>query len=199
MSSMTADSSTTTATSARPAATSLRPSAAFCSTSAPSPRSRCPASTGTGSVTLVTSANDKALRALHDPGGLGNGTVRSLPLVAHWLDGEPIDGGITAMAGIEDRHRNLMVYGTPVATGVVAAGDAWGCSNPSVGRGASIGMLHATVLRDTIATTSLDDPWGVRVQLPRGHRRGRRALVPRGHAGGRPASPGRDRRAPRGP
>ncbi len=95
---------------------------------------------------------------MHDPGAWER-TVRSLPLVAHWLDGEPIDGGITAMAGIEDRHRSLMVDGTPVATGVVAAGDAWGCSNPSVGRGASIGMLHATVLRDTIATTGLDDPW----------------------------------------
>jgi flavin-dependent dehydrogenase len=52
-----------------------------------------------------------------------------------------------------------MVDGTPVVTGLVAAGDAWACSNPSVGRGASIGMLQAAVLRDTIAATGLEDPW----------------------------------------
>ena len=117
-----------------------------------------PADNGTWSVTLVTSAKDKAMRALHDAGAWER-AVRSLPLVAHWLDGEAIDDRVTAMAGIEDRSRDLMVDGAPVATGVVAAGDAWACSNPSVGRGASIGMLQATVLRDTIAATGLEDPW----------------------------------------
>jgi len=117
-----------------------------------------PADNGTWSVTLVTSAQDKALRALHNA-ETWEKTMRSLPLVAHWLDGEPIDDRVMAIAGIEDRHRNLMVGGTPVATGVVAAGDAWACSNPSVGRGVSIGMLQATVLRDTISATGLEDPW----------------------------------------
>jgi hypothetical protein len=51
----------------------------------------------------------------------------------------------------------LMHLGT--ISGVVAAGDAWACSNPTVGRGASIGMLQAVLLRDTIAGTRLDDPW----------------------------------------
>jgi 2-polyprenyl-6-methoxyphenol hydroxylase-like FAD-dependent oxidoreductase len=117
-----------------------------------------PADNGTWSVTLVTSAKDKALRVLRDA-AIWEKAVRSLPLVAHWLDGKPIDDRVNAIAGIEDRHRSLMVDGTPVATGVVAAGDAWACSNPSVGRGASIGMLQATVLRDTIAATGLEDPW----------------------------------------
>ncbi len=117
-----------------------------------------PADNGTWSVTLVTSAHDKAMRALHDPAAWER-AVRSLPLVAHWLDGQPIDDRVMAIAGIEDRHRNLMVDGAPVATGVVAAGDAWACSNPSVGRGASIGTLQATLLRDTIAGTGLGDPW----------------------------------------
>jgi flavin-dependent dehydrogenase len=117
-----------------------------------------PADNGTWSVTLVISAKDKALHVLRDP-VIWERTVRSLPLVAHWLDGQPIDDRVTAMAGIEDRHRNLMVDGTPVATGVVAVGDAWACSNPTVGRGASIGMLHAVLLRDTIAAAGLDDPF----------------------------------------
>src|SRR6266700_1504683 len=116
-----------------------------------------PADNGTWSVTLITSARDKALRALRDA-AIWEKAVRSLPLVAHWLDGEPIDDRVIAMAGIEDRYRNLMVDGSPVVTGVVAAGDAWACSNPSVGRGASIGMLQAIVLRDTIAATGLEDP-----------------------------------------
>jgi flavin-dependent dehydrogenase len=117
-----------------------------------------PADNGTWSVTLVTSANDKAMKGLHDVGAWQR-VVGSLPLVAHWLDGEPIDDRVMAIAGIEDRYRSLLVDGAPVATGVVAAGDAWACSNPSVGRGASIGMLQATVLRDTIAAAGLDDPW----------------------------------------
>ena len=117
-----------------------------------------PADNGTWSVTLVTSAKDKALHRLHDA-AIWEKAVRSLPLVAHWLDGQPIDDRVSALAGIEDRHRALMVDGAPVATGVVAAGDAWACSNPTVGRGASIGMLHAVLLRDTIAAAGLDDPW----------------------------------------
>jgi 2-polyprenyl-6-methoxyphenol hydroxylase-like FAD-dependent oxidoreductase len=117
-----------------------------------------PADNGTWSVTLVTSAKDKELRVLHDP-AIWAQAVRSLPLVAHWLDGQPIDDRVVTMARIEDRHRNLMVGGAPVATGVVAVGDAWACSNPTVGRGASIGMLQAVVLRDTIAAAGLDDPW----------------------------------------
>ena len=117
-----------------------------------------PADNGTWSVALVVSARDKALRLLRDPVTWAR-TVRSLPLLAHWLDGQPIDDRVMVMAGIEDRHRQLMVDGAPVATGLVAAGDAWACSNPTVGRGASIGMLQAAVLRDTIAGAGLDDPW----------------------------------------
>src|SRR5271166_3819884 len=117
-----------------------------------------PADNDTWSVTLATSAKDKAMHRLRDP-AIWERAVRSLPLVAHWLDGEPIDDRVMALAGIEDRHRDLMPDGAPVATGVVAAGDAWACSNPTVGRGASIGMLQAILLRDTIAATGLDDPW----------------------------------------
>ena len=118
-----------------------------------------PADNGTWSVTLVASAKDKALYRLHDA-AIWEKAVRSLPLVAHWLDGQPIDDRVTAMARIEDRHRNLVVNGAPVATGVVAVGDAWACSNPTVGKGASIGMLQAVLLRDTITAAGLDDPWG---------------------------------------
>ena len=65
---------------------------------------------------------------------------------------EPIYGDIHAvMAKIEDRHRTFVVDGAPVATGVAPLGDSWACTNPSVGRGASIGLMHACALRDHVA------------------------------------------------
>jgi hypothetical protein len=62
------------------------------------------------------------------------------------------------MAKIEDRHRDLRPDGVPVATGVLAVADAWACTNPSVGRGASLGMLHAQTLRDTLRHTGPERP-----------------------------------------
>ncbi len=82
--------------------------------------------------------------------------IASHPLVAHWLDGEPITD-IAVMAKIEDRHRSFVVDGVPVATGVVPLGDSWACTNPSVGRGASIGVLHACELRDTLRRVAPGD------------------------------------------
>jgi flavin-dependent dehydrogenase len=78
--------------------------------------------------------------------------------VAHWLEGEPISDGVAVMAKIEDRHRSFCVDGEPVATGVAAVGDSWACTNPSVGRGSSIGLLHAIALRDHVRTAPLDQP-----------------------------------------
>jgi hypothetical protein len=61
------------------------------------------------------------------------------------------------IAGIEDRCRRLVVDGDPVATGVVAVGDSWACTNPSLGRGTSIGLLHARVLRDLLREVDVDE------------------------------------------
>lgn len=67
------------------------------------------------------------------------------------------------MAKIEDRHRSFVVDGVPVATGVAPLGDSWACTNPSVGRGASIGLLHASALRDVVREVGVDDPIGFAV------------------------------------
>ncbi|MCU1502569.1 MAG: dependent oxidoreductase [Ilumatobacteraceae bacterium] len=108
-----------------------------------------PADNGTWGVGIVASAKDAALRGLKD---LATWTraVRSFPLAAHWLDGEPLDDEVAVMAKIEDRHRSFVVDDQPVATGVLALGDSWACTNPSVGRGISIGALHAVALRDVL-------------------------------------------------
>ena len=116
-----------------------------------------PADNGTWSVTLVARSGDRALLGLKDM-ERWESVVRSLPTVAHWIEGDPIEDRIITMAKIEDRHRELRPDGVPVATGVLAVADAWACTNPSVGRGASIGMLHAQALRDTLRQTGPDRP-----------------------------------------
>ena len=111
---------------------------------------------GTWSVVLVASAKDRAMAKLRDTGRWEQ-VVRALPTVAHWLDGEPLDDRVVTMSKIEDRIRRLAPHGEPVATGVVSVGDAWACSNPSLGRGASLGMMHALVLRRQLRTVGTDD------------------------------------------
>jgi flavin-dependent dehydrogenase len=76
-----------------------------------------PADNGTWSVVVVTSSKDTALRALREA-DRWEAVVRSLPLVAHWLDGTPIDDGVQVMARLQDRHRGFVVDGKPVATDV---------------------------------------------------------------------------------
>jgi 2-polyprenyl-6-methoxyphenol hydroxylase-like FAD-dependent oxidoreductase len=115
-----------------------------------------PADNGTWSVVFTTSSRDPALRALRDP-SRWNAALARYPLVAAWGEGEPITG-VDAIAGIEDRHRRLVVDDRPVATGVVAVGDAWACTNPSLGRGAAIGLLHASCLRDILRDVDPGDP-----------------------------------------
>jgi hypothetical protein len=61
------------------------------------------------------------------------------------------------MGGILDRYRRLRYGGRPVATGVALAGDSWACTNPSLGRGMTLALMHARRLRDT-ARSHLDDP-----------------------------------------
>ncbi len=108
-----------------------------------------PADNGTWSVTIIGNAKDAALRKLTDP-KRWEAAVRTLPLAAHWIDAEPIGDGVSVMAKIEDRIRDFSPSGKPVATGVLAVGDSWSCTNPSLGRGASIGLMHAVLLRDTL-------------------------------------------------
>ena len=75
--------------------------------------------------------------------------LRACPLHRHWLDGTPITG-VLAMSGVVDRYRRFVVDGSPIATGFVAVADAWACTNPSAGRGLTVGFLHARELRDVL-------------------------------------------------
>jgi 2-polyprenyl-6-methoxyphenol hydroxylase-like FAD-dependent oxidoreductase len=108
-----------------------------------------PADNGTWGLGIIVSANDKAMRRLQDV-DTWERVIKAFPLVAHWLDGAPLDEKILVMAKIEDRKRDFAIDGQPLATGVVALADSWACSNPSLGRGMSIGMIHAVALRDLL-------------------------------------------------
>jgi 2-polyprenyl-6-methoxyphenol hydroxylase-like FAD-dependent oxidoreductase len=114
-----------------------------------------PADNNVWSVTVWAASSDTALRNLRDADRF-EAVVRACPLQAPWLDGEPVSGVLTT-AGVLDRYRRFVVDGQPVATGVAAVGDAWACTNPSAGRGMTVGLLHAQRLRDTVRA-HLDDP-----------------------------------------
>jgi 2-polyprenyl-6-methoxyphenol hydroxylase-like FAD-dependent oxidoreductase len=108
-----------------------------------------PADNGCWGVGIITSAKDAPLRRLREVDAWMR-TLRSFPLVAHWADGEPLDDAPAVMAKIEDRCRRFCVDEEPVATGVVAVADSWACTNPSLGRGMSIGLMHGVALRDLL-------------------------------------------------
>jgi 2-polyprenyl-6-methoxyphenol hydroxylase-like FAD-dependent oxidoreductase len=111
----------------------------------------------TWSVTVFMSAGDAALKRLRDPAAW-TAVVAACPRHAHWLDGEPITG-VIAMAGVTDRYRRYVLDSHPVATGIAAVGDAAACTNPTNGRGMSLGLMHVQRLRDVIRT-HLHDPFG---------------------------------------
>ena len=109
-----------------------------------------PADGGIWSVTLYAASRDRPLKALRDA-SRWTALVRSCPLHAHWLDGEPITP-VMPMGGVVDRYRRYA--GT---AGVVSLADAWACTNPSLGRGIALGLAHAALLRGAVREHP-DDP-----------------------------------------
>jgi 2-polyprenyl-6-methoxyphenol hydroxylase-like FAD-dependent oxidoreductase len=114
-----------------------------------------PADRGTWGVGIVASGADRRARAARDP-EVWSRIVKSYPVVAHWIEGEPITD-IDVMAAIHDARRTFWSDGAPVATGILPVGDAWACTNPALGRGASIGLRHAIALRDVLGEVPPDD------------------------------------------
>ncbi|MBB3676433.1 FAD-dependent oxidoreductase [Modestobacter versicolor] len=115
-----------------------------------------PADLGTWSVTLVADSHDRPLKELrHEE--VWAAVLAACPQQAHWTDGEPITG-VLPMSGVLDRYTRAVVDGAPVVTGLVSVSDAWACTNPSLGRGVSMGFLHATCLRDQLREGVDDDP-----------------------------------------
>jgi 2-polyprenyl-6-methoxyphenol hydroxylase-like FAD-dependent oxidoreductase len=114
-----------------------------------------PGDNGWWSVTLYHSPKDKQMRKVRDPKTFER-VLRALPNHAHWGDGEP-QGDIFSMAAAANTTREFMIDGTPCATGVVPLGDAWGFTNPSIGRGITLGLMHVVDMAPAIAE-HIDDP-----------------------------------------
>ena len=102
----------------------------------------------TWSVTVLGAAGDQPLKRLRKVDAW-TAVVRACPLQAHWLEGEPITD-VVGMGGIVDRYRRLVPGSRPAATGVALLADACACTNPSLGRGISLGLAHAALLRAVV-------------------------------------------------
>jgi len=114
-----------------------------------------PGDHGWWSVTLYHSPKDKLMRNVRDP-KIFEQVVRALPNHAHWADGTP-QGDSFTMASTANTTREFVVDGIPCATGLVPVGDAWGFTNPSIGRGITLGLMHAVDIAPAIAE-HVEDP-----------------------------------------
>ena len=112
---------------------------------------------GTWAMVLAASAKDAAMRKARQL-DVWDRIMRSYPLSAHWLDAEP-QGGVAVIGKLEDRVRRLVVDGRPVATGIVTVADATASTDPSLGRGATIGLVHACCLRDLVREVGTRRPF----------------------------------------
>jgi 2-polyprenyl-6-methoxyphenol hydroxylase-like FAD-dependent oxidoreductase len=108
----------------------------------------------TFSVTLATPVEDDQLRKLLADPRVFDQTAGHLVATAAWLDGraEPIIDTVHVMAGLVNRWREFVVDGEPVATGIVAVGDAVLCTNPLYGRGCSTAFWGAHLLSEAVVT-----------------------------------------------
>ncbi len=140
-----------------------------------------PADNHTWSVTVFADTGERLFKRLRDR-EVWTALVAACPRHAHWLDGDPITD-VLPMGGIVDRYRRFRVGDRPVATGIAAVGDACACTNPSNGRGMSLGLMHVQRLRDVIRE-SPRRPARVRRGVGRGHRERVEAVVPGERRGG---------------
>lgn len=121
-----------------------------------------PADNTTWMIGIVGAASDANVRPLAEP-DRWNKAIATFELLEPWLDGEPISE-IQTMVGIPDRYRRFVVDGSPVATGIAAIGDAWAATNPSLGRGISMGVMQAMIVVDEFERFA-DDPMGLALSI----------------------------------
>jgi 2-polyprenyl-6-methoxyphenol hydroxylase-like FAD-dependent oxidoreductase len=116
-----------------------------------------PADADTFNITFVIASNDHELRGLRDVPAWERAAALVPNLAPLLAVSTPITD-VQVMSGGPDRHRSFVVDGEPVVTGLVAVGDSVVRTNPSLGRGSSIGMVQACVLRDVLREVRPDRP-----------------------------------------
>ena len=105
---------------------------------------------GTFSIALGILPDDPELKALKDEAAF-TAAVRATPLLASWLGegvAEPISP-VYVMGGLDNSWRLPSPDG-PLVTGFFGIGDSVCTTNPSYGRGVSLGLSHAMLLADLL-------------------------------------------------
>jgi 2-polyprenyl-6-methoxyphenol hydroxylase-like FAD-dependent oxidoreductase len=109
------------------------------------------------SLTLAASPDDDAFRSVLRTRGF-EAAVSALPMTREWVDpavAEPISD-VHGMANLRNLRRWLVEDGAPIATGLVAIGDAQIHTNPIVGRGCSLAWVSAFLAADALRTHPAD-------------------------------------------
>lgn len=78
--------------------------------------------------------------------------TRKMPAIAPWVDTERSDpiSKVYAMGNLMSTWRHWVKDGAPLIHNFFAVGDATSTSNPLYGRGCSLAMMHAYMLRDIL-------------------------------------------------
>jgi 2-polyprenyl-6-methoxyphenol hydroxylase-like FAD-dependent oxidoreductase len=101
-------------------------------------------------LALAPLTADRRFRPARDP-AVFTAALRTVPFYASWLDVlDPITE-VAVMGGLHNTLRQLVADGRPVATGLLAIGDAVCTTNPTFGRGLSVVLRTVVDLADTLA------------------------------------------------
>ncbi len=117
-----------------------------------------PADNDTWTIGIVAVAGDKPFKTLRNNHAWER-VARAVPTAGDLVDGEPLSD-VIPMAGVLDRYRRIVVDNRPVVTGIIPVGDSWACTNPTAGRGISLGLAHAVAFRDALRAEP-DGPLGL--------------------------------------
>jgi len=115
-----------------------------------------PSDSDTVQLSIGSLADDKPMKAVRHAAAF-DAFARCVPALGPWLDVlEPISD-VWSMSAPRNVLRHDVVDGTPVALGLLAAGDAVCNTNPSFGRGMSLALAQAAALADVVAAHPTDE------------------------------------------
>jgi 2-polyprenyl-6-methoxyphenol hydroxylase-like FAD-dependent oxidoreductase len=110
---------------------------------------------GPWSMTLCISDEDLELFPLAGPSAWSRAAGLYEPLLPR-CSGSPLHG-VWVTSRLDSCYRRFVIGGRPVATGTVSVGNAWAATNPLLGLGPSMGLLHAVLLRDAVRQGNAED------------------------------------------
>lgn len=115
------------------------------------------ADAGWFAIALAVHNGDKAIRALRDE-DVFEAVLQEIPKTAKWRTPgrSTARSEVKSMSRIDDRWRDIVVDGAPLATGLLPLGDSLVCTNPSLGRGSSLGWIAARALVDVLDRNGTD-------------------------------------------